>query len=135
MTVGECIRRVDRLRPNTADENEKVRWIWELEQELRRDFLPRYQSLCPGFRPDYGPVVRPEGPPSEAGPVSRSEPLVAGGPFESLYLYHLLAQLERTDQEWESCDAYQALANQALSEFKKAWNRTHLPGRVAVLRL
>lgn len=108
MTLGECIQRADALRPNAATEEEKVRWVLEVEQELRRDFFPKYQGPVPETQTD-----------------GRATPLLASGPFEGLYVYRLLAQLELMDREWESYAAYQALANQTLSAFKKAWHRTH----------
>lgn len=108
MTLGECIRRADELRPNACAEQEKTRWVLELEEELRRDFLARY-----------------DGPQSGRAQVNPATPLLASGPFEELYVYRLLAQMELVEREWESYNAYNALANQALSEFKKAWHRTH----------
>lgn len=110
MTLGECVRRADALRPNACTEQEKERWVLEVEGELRRDFFPRYEGFVSG-----------DGEPAP----DRTAPLLASGPFEGLYLYRLLAQMELTDQEWESYNAYNALANQTLSEFKKAWHRTH----------
>ncbi len=115
MTLGECIQRADALRPNACTEQEKARWVLELEGELERDFFPRYE--------DWTPPEKVSG---------RALTLLASGPFEELYVFRLLARLELADREWESRDAYNALANQLLSEFKKAWHRTHTaraPGR------
>lgn len=108
MTAGECVRRADALRPNACGEQEKLGWVWEVEQALRREFMPRYE----GFQ-----VVQDQ--------PSAASPLTASGPYEGLYLYRLLAQLELADREWDSYNAYNTLANQALSAFKKAWHRTH----------
>lgn len=108
MTLGECVRLADAMRPNACGEQEKLRWVMEVEQGLRREFLPRY-----------------EGPQTGQGAVTSATRLVASGPYEGLYLYRLLAQMELAQQEWESYNAYNTLANQALSGFKKAWHRTH----------
>ncbi len=108
MTLGECIRRADALRPNACAEQEKAQWVLELEGELERDFFARYEDWTP-----------PEKDPGRAGT------LLASGPFEELYVFRLLARLELADREWESRDAYNALADQLLSEFKKAWHRAH----------
>ena len=108
MTLGECIQRADALRPNACTEQEKARWVLELEGELERDFFPRYEGWqAPEKAPD------------------RALRLLASGPFEELYVFRLLARLELADQEWDSYNAYNALADQLLSEFKKAWHRTH----------
>ncbi len=108
MTLGECIQRADALRPNAYSEEEKARWVLELEGELERDFFARYEGWT---SPEKAP--------------GRALTLLASGPFEELYVFRLLARLELADQEWESYNAYNALANQTLSEFKKAWHRTH----------
>ncbi len=108
MTLGECIRRADALRPNACSEDEKARWVLELEEELERDFFSRYEGWTP----------------PEAGP-DRASALLAGGPFEELYVFRVLARLELADRAWDSYNAYNALANELLSEFKKAWHRTH----------
>ncbi len=108
MTLGECIQRADALRPNAYSEDEKARWVLELEGELERDFFARYE-----FRQalDQAP--------------SRASTLSASGPFEELYVFRVLARLELADREWDSYNVYNALANQLLSAFKKAWHRTH----------
>lgn len=111
MTLGGCIQRADALRPNAYTEQEKARWVLEVERELCRDFFPRYR----------GPRPRPE--------EDRAAPLAASGAFEALYLYRLLAQIELNDGQWESYNAYNDLANQALSAFRKAWHRDHRPRR------
>ncbi len=115
MTLGECVQRADALRPNACTEQEKARWVLELEEELERDFFSRYEGWQ---APEKAP--------------GRALTLLASGPFEELYVFRLLARLELADREWESYNAYNALANQLLSEFKKAWHRTHAvraPGR------
>lgn len=108
MTLGECLRRSDALRPNACSEAEKARWVLELEGELERDFFARYEGW-----------QAPEKAPDRAGK------LLASGPFEELYVFRLLARLELADQDWDSYNAYNALADQLLSEFKKAWHRAH----------
>lgn len=108
MTAGECVRRADALRPNACGEQEKLDWVRETDQALRREFMPRYEGFRAGLE-EWGATT----------------PLAASGPYEGLYLYRLLAQLELADREWDSYNAFNTLANQALSAFKKSWNRTH----------
>lgn len=108
MTLGECVQRVDALRPNACTEQEKARWVLELEGELERDFFARYELRQ---APEKAP--------------GRARALLASGPFEELYVFRVLARLELADQAWDNYNAYNALANQMVSEFKKAWHRTH----------
>lgn len=111
MTLGECVRRVDALRPNAATEEEKARWALELEAELEGVFLPRYCGAVPqGAR---------------RWPEDRAKELLGSGPFEAMYTCRVLARCELMDQEWDAYNAHIALARQLESDFKKEWERTH----------
>lgn len=115
MTLAECIARADALRPNAAAEEEKARWALAVEEELARTLFPRYRQP--------GPVAdRPRRWPEDA-----CKTLSASGPFEELYLYHLLARLDLMDQEAEQYNIHAALAAGLESEFRKHWHRTHTP--------
>lgn len=111
MTLGECVQRVDALRPNSCTEEEKARWALELETELETVFLPRYR----------GP--KREG--ARRWPEDRAKELLGSGPYEEMYTYRVLARCELTDQEWDAYNAHIAMARQLESDFKKEWERTH----------
>lgn len=111
MTLGECIRRADELRPNACGEEEKARWALELESELETVFLPRYE----------GP--RREG--ARRWPEDRAKELLGSGPYEEMYVYRVLARCELANQEWDAYNAHIALARQLESDFKKEWERRH----------
>ncbi len=122
MTLGECIQRADALRPNAYSEDEKARWVLELERELETVFFPRYQDGAPAAGP-------------RRWPEDRAKPLLASGPFEEMYLYALVAKMELMDQEWDGYNVHNAMAAQLQSDFKKEWHRTHRlkPGGAVVL--
>ena len=111
MTLGECIRRMDAMRPNAATEEEKARWVLELEEELERDFFPRYK----------GP--HPTG--ARRWPEDRAKVLLGSGPFEGMYTYRALARCELLDREWEAYNAHATVARQLESAFRQHWERTH----------
>lgn len=111
MTLGECIRRVDEMRPNSAGEGEKARWILELERELEQSFFPRYEGS------------RPTG--ARRWPEDRAKVLLGSGPFEEMYTYRVLARCELLDREWDAYNAHATVARQLESAFKKNWERTH----------
>ena len=121
MTLGECIRRVDALRPNSASEAEKARWALELERELETDFLPRYR----------GPW--PQG--ARRWPEDRAKRLLGSGPFEGMYTYRVLACCELMDREWDAYNAHDLMARQLESDFKKAWERDHRRKRIGGVTL
>ena len=111
MTLGECIRRVDELRPNSASESEKARWALELEQGLETDFFRHYR----------GPRVTG----ARRWPEDRAKRLLGSGPFEGMYTFRVLARCALMDQETDAYNAYAAIARQLESDFKKHWERDH----------
>lgn len=111
MTLSECLERSDALRPNSASEAEKARWVLATESELREVFFPRYQ-----------------GPPPVADspcrwPEDGAKTLLGSGPYEAFYIYRLLACLDLMDQEAEQYNLHTVLANRLESDFKKDWHR------------
>ena len=111
MTLGECIRRIDELRPNSASEAEKARWVLELERELEQDFFPCYRG--------------PHRLGARRWPEDRAAQLLGSGPFEEMYTYRALARCELMDREWDAYNAHATVARQLESAFKKQWERTH----------
>ncbi len=121
MTLGECIRRTDALRPNTADEQEKARWVFQVERELEEVFFPGYEGRRRARARQW--------------PEDKAAPLLASGPFEELYLHRVLAHLALMDQELDVYNAHNALARQMESDFKKAWERQHRRRETEEVRL
>lgn len=122
MTLGECIRRADALRPNSAAEEEKARWVLEQEGELREQFFPLFEGPVPGEWP-------------MEWPAGRAGVLGASGPYEGLYLQRLLAMLAAMDREMDSYNAYNLLSRQLESDFRKSWSRTHRRKRQSEVKL
>lgn len=122
MTLGECVQRADSLRPNSFTETEKAAWVLETEGELAQSFFPRYEEA-------------PAGTAAARWPEDRARALLASGPFEAFYLYALVARMELADQEWDSYNVHNAMANQLKSDYKKDWHRTHTLKPGAALKL
>ena len=112
MTLGECIRRADALRPNALAEEEKAAWVLDLERELGEVFLPRYCGCPRAYE-------------AKRWPEDRAAALLGSGAYEEMYVHLVLARCALVDQEWDAYNAHTALARQLESEFKKDWERTH----------
>lgn len=116
MTLAQCIQRCDALRPNSASESEKARWVLEIEGELVENFFPRYAP------------PPPVADPPRCWPEDKTKTLSASGPFEGLYLYRLMAWLDLMDQETAGWNLHTQVANTLESDFKKNYHRTHRRG-------
>lgn len=111
MNIGQCVARVDTLRPNAISEGEKIRWAYDLDAQLRREFYPR-----------YAPVGRASADTEEVG---KNYILSASGPYEELYVFYVAGKVDLANQELELYNADTALFRSALDDFRKDYHRTH----------
>lgn len=107
MKLSEAIARADALRLNVAPEEQKARWVWELEGQLEEmaGRLPR-------------PLPWPE-----EDPV-----LLMIGPYEELYQLYLICKIDYYNQEMGLYANDRAVYESALGEAKAFWRRKHRPG-------
>lgn len=106
-TMNEVIARVDALRPNIYGDEQKYRWLNEVEGIISRE-------------------VMDDDAPSYNLPEDADTPLLVGHPFEDIYDFYLMAMIELANKEY---DHY----NNAVSVFAdryqkyKVWYIQHYP--------
>lgn len=115
MTAGECVARADLLRPNAVSEQEKLRWCQELEDQLNHEFYPRYVQ----------PPAEEEAPQGASQPLEE-EALSGSGPYEEMYVLHVMSKIDLANQETDAYNVDAALARAALDEYRKDYHRTHV---------
>lgn len=115
-TIGECIEKADRLRPNDISESEKIAWCWELEAQLKHEFYPRYVDNT-----SAGEEI-----PAEVLP-SRETVLSGSGPYEGMYVHYLAGKIDLASQEMETYAIDAALFRESMDSFRKDYHRTHTP--------
>ena len=106
MKLSEAMARADTLRLNTVSEEQKARWIWELEGQLGEmaSILPR---PCPW--PEEDPL------------------LLLTGPYEEVYQLYMAAKIDYYNQEMGLYANDRAVYESLLSEAKAWWRRGHRP--------
>lgn len=117
MTVGDCIVRVDRLRPNAISEAEKMEWCLELERQLKHEFYPRYIQPTPPT-PEEDEETEPE-------PEGRETVLSGSGPYEAMYVYYVASKIDLASQEMELYTIDAALLRSSLMDYRKDYHRKH----------
>ena len=60
--------------------------------------------------------------------------LLAGPPYDGMYLHYLCAQLDLLMQEYQSANTEMAVFTGLYDEYAKWYRRTHLPPRGAEVR-
>lgn len=115
MTILEAISRVDRLEPNGFSQEEKVRWLGQLEGQIFEEILKTHEG---GAVQDFRPY-------DEQTPLDTV--LLVGAPFEELYLHDLRAIIHYCNGEYDRFNQAAAMFQKEYKGFVNHYNRTHMP--------
>ena len=107
MTPNKAIEIVDRLKPNSYTEEDKLGWINELDGEVQKlviqsDEVVQYQY-----------------------PDDMDKELLVPAPFDKVYELFLSAQIDYHNREYANYNNAAAMFEARYSEFKKAYIREH----------
>lgn len=115
MKIGEAIATVDRLRRNTYDQKEKIRWLSELDLRVKHKVLDTHQD---NPAEDFAGYAEDEDPDTV---------LLVPAPYDEMYLRFLEAQIEYYDQQEDRYNNAMDLFDNAWSDYVRWYNRTHMP--------
>ena len=104
MTVQTAITQADKLRPNKLGDDIKVAWLYELDAE----FAEMMNIDLPG---QYDTTTM----------------LLIPTPYDQVYPYHIMAQIDLALEEMDRYQIDAISANQRLSQVKAWWRRNHKP--------
>ena len=115
-TINEVIERVERIRPVAhIDDQDKARWLMELDGRIWREVLGKSEHDTP-----------PEEPPRQ-WPEDGDKPLLVPQPYDRLYDLYLIAMLEFSIREYGSYNNTMTAFNDALDKFACHHRNTHMP--------
>ncbi len=113
MKAQEAIERANEMRAgNAATEEMKIRWLSELDGIIYNDVILTHHSDAAGFE-GYKDNTQAE--------------LIAVFPYDVLYIYWLMAQIDLASSELNRYNASLELFNEAYNNYKAWYNRTHRP--------
>lgn len=113
MTMIEAIGRLDALRHNTFGQEEKVRWLSQVDAMLHRDLISTHEGGC-----DFRPY-------DEKTPLEQV--LLVPAPYDELYLHFMEGKMAYYQDEFEGYNRAMSLYQSLLSAYADDYNRTHLP--------
>lgn len=125
MKVQQAIERANEMRAgNSAPDEMKIQWLNEIDHIIYNDVVATHQNvkyphLADGFK-EY-----------EDG----DKELIAESPYDVLYVYWLMAQIDLKATELNKYNNSLALFKEALKDFKAYYNRTYMPIRKKQIRL
>lgn len=105
MTANKAIEIIDRLKVNTYSEEDKMRWINELDGMVQR-LVFQQKEVTPHIYPD-----------------DMDKELLIPAPFEDVYVSFLEAKIDYHNREYGNYNNSVAMFESQFSEYKKAYIR------------
>ena len=113
MTVQQAIERANEMRcGNSASDEMKIRWLSELDGMIYNDVIKRHKGNESRTMPEY------------TSDNTNAE-LIVEAPYNVLYVYYLMAQIDLAASEINKYNASVSLYNTALGNYKNWYRRNH----------
>lgn len=116
MTIKDCIDLVDNIKPNQYTIKEKVMWLSFIDEIIINEVLKTHEGYD-GRYDDF------EGYSED----KLSVPLIVQSPYDRLYTAYLKMKIDQENGETARYNNSAALYNTYMLEFRKYYNKTHLP--------
>lgn len=117
MTVKEAIALVDRLKPNRFSEEDKIKWLSEIDGLIVRELVETHEnSPLEGVFEGYNKS-------------DKSTDLIAPYPYDTLYRWYLESQIDLGNMEIDKYNNSKTMFNNAYLTYTDYYNRTHMPKR------
>ncbi len=107
MTPNKVIESVDSIKPNSYDEEIKLKWISELDGDVTR-LVIQEDSFTPYSYPD-----------------DMDKELLIPSPFDSVYELYVSAMIDYHNKEYQNYNNSAAMFETRYNEYKKAYIREH----------
>lgn len=122
MTLAEVLERIDRERPGESTEEEKLRWISQVDGQWYREMVLTHEGA---EETTFAPYTT-DG--------DKSVALLIAPPYDEVYIHFLYMQTDQRLGEIERYNNDAALYNQGMLEARQAYNREHMPLQGSSLR-
>lgn len=116
MTIKECIDIVDNLKPNQYSIKEKVMWLSFIDEVIINDVLKTHEGYD-GIYDDFTGYSEDK----------LSVRLIVTSPYDRLYPAYLKMKIDSENGETARYNNSVALFNSYMMEFRKYYNKTHMP--------
>lgn len=116
MKIKECIDLVDNIKPNQYSTREKVLWLSFIDEIIINDVLRTHEGYD-GRYDDFAGYSEDK----------LSMPLVVPSPYDRLYTAYLKMKIDGENGETARYNNSAAMFNTYLMEYRKYYNKTHMP--------
>jgi hypothetical protein len=111
----EAINQTDIFKPNTYSQEQKIRWLSQIDQKIRLNILDTH---------DNGPEESFIGYTTE---TDQDTELLVAAPFDVLYLRWLEAQIDYHNGEIKRYNISIGMFNTEYEAFENYYRRNHMP--------
>ena len=115
MTINEAITLADSLKPNMMADTVKIRFLNEVEGKIYHEILMKHVHDEDMECPTYDETT------------DGSTELLVGAPYDMLYPYWIMCQIDHLNQEDDKYNNDRALFENAWGNFADYWNREVMP--------
>lgn len=115
MTITQAIETVDRLRPNQFSEEDKLRWLSELDGAVYQEVLTQHETAVEPFA-GY-----------DAQTALDETQLIIGWPYDEIYRWYLEMKMDDANGELVRYNNSAAKYNTYYQALQNAYNRAHMP--------
>lgn len=115
MTLIEAINRIDSLKPNGFLQEDKVRWLSNLEGSIKSEIIDKHEGAENVTFNGYNEST------------NLNTVLLVPAPYDDVYVRYLEMQMDYTNGEYARFENSVTMYNNAYSAFERHYNRTHMP--------
>lgn len=114
MTIMDAINTVDNLKHNTYSQDDKVKWLSQLDHRIMRLIIDAHEG---GRRSFNGYDQDTDG----------DTKLLVPAPFDEIYLRWLEAQIDYNNGEYGKYNNSITMFNTVYKDYENYYRRTHMP--------
>lgn len=111
-TINEVIEKVDKVKPNTYDENTKAEWIYELDGRVSSDIMLQN----PPQKYEY--------------PEDGDRELLVPFPYDEMYKHHVMARIHYQNKEYGDYNNALMMFTSIYDDYAKWYIRNNRPEKV-----
>ena len=114
MTLLEAINRIDALKPNGYSQQDKIRWISDLDGIVKANIIDTHEGEAVVFNgyDDNTPLTTE---------------LLVPAPYDDIYTRYLEMQIDYTNGEYGKYNNSMQMFNSAYSTYANYYNRNNMP--------
>ena len=112
MKIAEAISKVDALKPNNFEPEDKIEWLSNLDARVKTQIIDTHECHDSVYFYGYD---------------SQDEELLVPAPYDEMYLRWLEAMIDYHNSDDDRYNNAIILFNNAYEGYKKHYTRTHMP--------